>query len=379
MGETAVFDPIQAASHVQTIVAPLWQGQPASQFRPLAQQLMTLTEPFTYRPAPPARPESASGTVSRRSLITGFLTEEPPPPHPEQVTIERPLHPTLHYGLTAALLQAAAGVNRVSVAEWVAREYALSLPDTAVPLQIELNEANIQTAQTILASHVASVGYTTSKNKHKAMLGAQGERLQQHVRQIAAWLSGLDAAFQPTVHLDVQGGLGDLFDNNSGKVLGALYGLEQAAKPYLLLVQNPVWQDSREAQLAQLQQLTSYVAMRKMKLQLAADAWVDSLADAKLFADPKVCQMVHISLPRLGNLDVGITAVLHLLTQNQPVLLSGEPHALTTQLALATRPTLLSGSPQLHYNIMQQILYIAGHLKGFATANFVLLSRQKRP
>lgn len=357
MGETAVFDPVQAANHVQTIVAPLWQGQSASQFRSLAQRLIPLTEPFTYRPTLPARAESISGTVSRRSLITGFLAEEPPPPNPEEVTIERPLHPTLHYGLTAALLQASAAVNRISVAEWVAREYALALPDTAVPLQIALNEANIQTAQHILATHVASLGYTTSKNNHKANLGSYGERLQQHIRQVAAWLPSLSNTFQPTLHLDLQGGPGALFDNDAGKVLGLLAGLEHAAKPYLVQVQNPVWLDGREKQIEHLKRLKNYLALRKMKLQLVADAWVDSLADVALFADPAVCQMVHIELPKLGNLEVGITAVLHLLAQNQPVLLSGEAHPLTTQLALATRPTRLSGSPKLHYNVMQQLLH----------------------
>ena len=356
MDETAVFDPQQAIDHVQQLVQPLWQDQPVPQFRPLAQLLTTLTELFTYSHT--IQPQPTPSGVSRRSLITGFLAEEEKPPEPQQerVTIERPLHPALQYGLTAALLQAVAAANRLSVAELIAKEYGLPPPDTAVPLQITLNDENIQIAHTILTSHVAALVYTTSKMNDKAALGANGERLQQHIRQVAAWLPELDATFQPCLHLDLRGSFGTLFENNGGKVLGALYGLEQAAKPYVLYVQNPVWLANREAQIEHLEQLKSYLLMRRMKLNLVADVWVDSLADVELFTSPKICHAVHIELPRLGNLDAGITAVLHVLAHNQQIILSGEDHPLTTHIGLATRPTRLSGPPQLHYNTMKQFL-----------------------
>lgn len=357
LGETAVFDPEQAAKHVQNLVQPLWQGQPVAAFRPLAQMLLSLIEPFSYTRIMPPRPQPATGAVTRRRLITGFLAEEETAePLKEAVSIERPLHPTLQYGLTAALLRAVSTVNQESVAALVAREYGLTLAETAVPLQIALNDETMQTARTILTTHVASLGYTTSKNNHKATLGTNGERLQRHIRQLAAWLPTVDDSFQPALHLDLRDGFRELFGNDEGKVLGALVGLEQAAKPYILHVQNPIWHESQEAQLKSLEKLRGYLAFRRLKLKLVADAWVDSLASVLDFAKPEVCDMVHVALPRLGNLEVGITAVLHLKSQNQSVILSGEDHPLTTHIALATQPTILSGSPQLHYNEMQKFL-----------------------
>lgn len=355
--ETAVFDPHQAANHVQNLVQPLWQGQAVITFRPLAQRLLPLMEPFSYTRTIPPKPQPTAGAVTRRSLITGFLAEEEAPePRLETVTIERPLHPALQYGLTTALLRAVAAVNRESGAARVAREYGLALAETAVPLQITLDDETLQTAHTILATNVASLGYTTSKNKHKAALGANAERLQRHLRQVAAWLPTVDSSFQPAIHLDLRDGFRDLFNNDEGKVLGALFGLEQAAKPYHLHVQNPVWHDSREAQRKSLEKLRGYLAFRQLKLKLVADAWVDSLADVKDFANPEVCHMVHVNLPRLGNLEAGITAVSHLKSQNQSIILSGEDSPLTTNIALAATPTILSGSPQLHYNEMQKFL-----------------------
>ena len=227
--------------------------------------------------------------------------------------------------------------------------------DTAVPLHIALNDENIQTASAILATHVAALGYTTGENNHKNTLGANAERLQHHLRQVAAWLPTLNSDFQPMLHLDLRDSFGELFNNDEGKVLGALAGLEQAVKPFKLAVQNPVWQNGREAQQKSLQKLVGYFAIRRMTSWLVADAWVDSPEDAAHFANPKVCHMVHIELPRLGNLEGAITAVLHLKSQNQPLLLSGEAAALTTHIALALRPTWLSGPPQLHYNEMQKL------------------------
>ena len=85
MMETAVFDPQQASSHVEQLVRPLWQDQPVAQFRPLAQQLTTITEPFTYsRTIQPKKRQLAPGTLSRRTLITGFLAEDENLPDPQQ-------------------------------------------------------------------------------------------------------------------------------------------------------------------------------------------------------------------------------------------------------------------------------------------------------
>ncbi|VAW42944.1 hypothetical protein MNBD_CHLOROFLEXI01-4343 [hydrothermal vent metagenome] len=362
---TASFDRAQAVETVQQRVRPLWQDQPATQFRPLAQQLAQLVVPFSYRQIvqPTPKPQLAPGTLSRRSLISGFMAEDAPLPEPseELLIVERPLHPALQYGLTVVLLQAVAQVNKLSIAALVAKEYELALPETAVPLQIPLNDDAIQTAQTILTTDVAALGYTTGKNEYKAALGAKGERLQRHIRQIAAWLPTVADDFQPALHLDLGGSLGNLFENDSGKLLGALYGLEHAAKPYQLQVQNSAWLDGREAQLAHLRKLNSYLTMRQMTLKLVADAWVDSAADAKLFANPEICQMIHIELPRLGNLEAGITAVSHSLSQNQQVILSGETTPLTSHIGFVTRPTQLSGPPQLHYNVMQQLLAAVSH------------------
>ncbi|GJM41848.1 MAG: hypothetical protein DHS20C20_21300 [Ardenticatenaceae bacterium] len=357
MDETAVFDPIQAANHIQHLIEPVWLGQTVAEFRPLAQKLLPLTETFTYTKVPPPHPEPATGAVSRRQLISGFLADDAPTLlQKESVKVKRPLHPAMQYGLTAALLPAVAAANRVSVTKLVAQEYGVELEETAVPLQMPLNDQNVQAAQTILTAHVASVGYTTGKENHKAILGENGERLQQHVRQIAAWLPSLDPSFQPTIHLDLRGGLGELFENNGGKVLGAIYGLEQATKPYTLLIQNPIWHHDLVAQIIYSKDLTSYLRIRRMNTKLVADAWVDSLETAEQFSDPKICHMIHLELPRLGNLDVGITAVLHAHTQNHPVILSGTPTPLTTQIAIAIRPTQLQGNPLVHFNEMQKTL-----------------------
>ncbi|MCA9899673.1 MAG: hypothetical protein KC433_15890 [Anaerolineales bacterium] len=357
-GETAVFDPSQATETVKTVVRPLWQGQPAAEFRPLAQKLLPLSETFRYTKIIPPKPEPITGAISRRSLITGFLAEEEvATPKQEQVTVERPLHPALQYGLTAALLPAVAAVNRVTVAALLAREYGLDWGETAVPLQIPLNDENIQAAHSILASQVASLGHTTGNTNLKANLGANGERLQQHVRQIAAWLPSLNPEYAPKLHLDLRGGFGELFEQNSGKILGAIYGLEQAGKPYELRIQNPVWREDAAAQRSQLKELSSFCRARRLKAQLVADAWVDSLAAVQQFADASICQMIHIELPRLGNLEVGITAVQYAHTQNHPVILSGSDTSLTTHIALATRPGLLHGSPLTHYNEMQKFLH----------------------
>ena len=76
MDNAAVFDPKQAVTHVQQLVQPLWLDQPVTHFRPLAQRLTTVTESFTYHHTAQPKAQSTPGTVSRRSLITGFLADD---------------------------------------------------------------------------------------------------------------------------------------------------------------------------------------------------------------------------------------------------------------------------------------------------------------
>ena len=57
--------------------------------------------------------------------------------------------------------------------------------------------------------------------------------------------------------------------------MGYLYRQEAAVSPYPLRVESPVIMDTREAQIDVMQTLREYVRLRKMKVGLVADEWIE--------------------------------------------------------------------------------------------------------
>jgi methylaspartate ammonia-lyase len=260
--------------------------------------------------------------------------------------------------------------------EVISQEYGLPLPATAVPLHAEMGQPHA--AEPLIISHrIASLGYTILSQDPETQLGHNSELLQRYVRHLrdqivilapddvagrshhpslvtGHWslITGLASdltgtPYHPVIHLDVRGALGRLYDDNPGKILGALYGLEQTAAPYQVRLANPVLNEGEPPQtnIGLMRQLKEYVSLRRMKLQLVAT--VHSPADARAVIESGAAHMIQLNVPRLGSLSQAIEIVLAgrqkgmgVLLGNMPVN-SGDSARFAAHLALATQPELL--------------------------------------
>jgi methylaspartate ammonia-lyase len=330
---------------VKEWIEPVLQGQPLSSFRKLARRLDGLQQPVTLTReiAAPAGPKK----ISRRAFFTGQVEPTHPSPSIEQVTIERPVDAALRYGISQALLGAVAHSQGMTIAEIVAKEY--NLEETAAKLPPPLHvSAQLHLLSRAIVPEVRSLGYTTSGPSHKEALGDNAQRLQRWTRQMQARLAAGGVEPGLALHLDVGGGLGELYGHNPGKILGALYGLEQAAKPYPVRVVDPVLVDARTAQIEKMRELKEYLRLRKLNLQLVARAWVETLEDVRAFLAAEAVHMLQLDLYRLGSLHQGIEAIRACRQQGTGVLLAGHPLGLDQglrvihQVALATGVELLA-------------------------------------
>ena len=135
----------------------------------------------------------------------------------------------------------------------------------------------------MILRRVASLSHTLVDNiaeqvaEDGTRLLAYARWLKQRIRQ----LGGSD--YRPTIHLDLHGALGQIFENNLGRVLGHLYGLDLATKPYPLRVESPIIMESREAQIEAMKTLRDYVGFRNMNTQLVVDKWANTFDDIKAF------------------------------------------------------------------------------------------------
>lgn len=284
------------AALIETVVGPALTGRPIVDLIPLCDTLDSLEELVLYEEVVP--PDPAKGrAISRRAFFTGQLTATPEETV-RQVSRRLPLPAELRWTASIALLGAAAAAQGMTAAELAAERFSLPLPPAAPPLHQELDWGDPRPEPD---GGTSSFGLTPPPGPVNKVLGGSGERLQALVRSTAESLAQHGHQSAPTIHLSLNGSLGALFDGNVGKMLGALYGLERAAGACRLRVEDPLPLEDLGDQLAKLAELGETLRFRKMGLQLAAAAGIDSLEALTETAASKTVGAIRLPMGRLGS------------------------------------------------------------------------------
>lgn len=186
----------------------------------------------------------------------------------------------------------------------------------------------------------------------KEQLGDDAVELIRYTRWIKNRIKELGGDnYLPTIHLDLHGGPGKIYDGDLGKILGTLDALEKAAAPYPLRIECPVIQETRESQIETLATLREYIAFRKLQVEIVADEWANSLDDIQAFLSGSAADMIQIKMPDLGSLEDTIEAVLTCRSCGVKTFLGGScaetslSSRITAQLALAVQPDLVLAKP----------------------------------
>ena len=352
-GRDPVFRTEDGLSTIRRAVAPLLQGREVASFRQLAEEVDGLVESVEV-----VRPLPQSTGMTRRDLLTAparlwrdAQEEEKKTIPTERITVERRLHTAVRYGVSQALLKAVALARGVTMAEVIAEEWGLPLPDSPVPIHAQCGADRYAGADKMIARRVASLPHTLVDNIPE-QLGEDAVVLTRYARWLKARVQELGGqGYCPTIHLDVHGALGHIFDNELGHVLGQLYALELAVQPYPLRVECPVLMESRKAQIETMKTLREYVRLRKMNVQLVADEWANTLDDIRAFVDAQAADMIQIKMPDLGSVHNSIEAVLACKSSSVGAFLGGScaetdlSARVSVHVALATRPDIIMAKP----------------------------------
>jgi methylaspartate ammonia-lyase len=356
-GRDPVFRVKEGLMAIQNTVVPVLEGRELTGFRELATQVDVLTESVEMIRSLPPRSQSSRGEgLSRRTLLTAPVRvlqavrgEEEFPT--ERVTVERRLHTAVRYGVSQALLGAVALARGVTMAEVIAQEWRLPQPHAPISIHAESGHERYHNAEKMIARRIASLPHALADDV-PGQVGAEGAELTRYVRWLKSRIAQLGGeGYQPTIHLDLHGALGEIYADDLGRVLGQLYALELAAQPYSLRVESPVLLDSRDAQIEAIKTLCEYIRFRKMNVRLVADEWVNSLDDILAFVDAGAGDMIHIKMPDLGSIHNAVEAVLACKAGGVAAFLGGSTAEtdlaarVSVHVALATRPELLLAKP----------------------------------
>ena len=356
-GRDPVFRVEAGLATVREVVVPAIQGREVTTFRELAEAVDGLLESVEV-----TRPLPQPKGMTRRDLLTaparlwraaqGEDEEgEGKTPPVERVTVERPLHTAVRYGVSQALLRAVALARGVTMAEVIAEEWGLPLPDAPVSIHAQSGGERTHNADKMIARRVASLPHALVDDIPE-QLGEDGSALTRYVRWLKERIQELgDDDYLPTIHLDVHGALGQICENNLGRVLGQLYALELAAQPYPLRVESAVIMESRAAQIETMRTLREYVRFRKMSVQLVVDEWANTLDDIRTFVDAQAADMIQIKMPDLGSVHNSVEAVLICQAGGVGAFLGGScaetdlSAKVAVHVALAVRPDIIMAKP----------------------------------
>jgi methylaspartate ammonia-lyase len=268
-GRDAVFDATRAADTIRDVVAPLLTGRKVTGFRELAGEIEDL----------------APGGA--------------------------PLHTAVRYGVSQALLDAAAQARGVTMAEVVRDEYATGLPIVPVPLFVQSGDDRYDNVDKMILKRADVLPHGLINNVD-AKLGRDGELFLAYVGWVRDRVLALreDPGYAPVLHFDVYGTIGAAFGADVPRIAAYLARLEAAAAPFRLRLEHVVDAGGRDAQIAVFAELRAALRRAGTQVELAVDEWCNTLEDIRLFVAAGAADVIHVKTPDLGGVGNTVEALL---------------------------------------------------------------------
>ena len=280
----------------------------------------------------------------------------------------RRLHTAIRYGLTQALLDAAALARNVTKAEVILDEYGLPLVAEPVPLFGQSGDDRYAAVDKMLLKGVDALPHGLINNVPDK-LGHKGEKLEEYIRWLVARVEKLRTRpdYKPSLHIDVYGTIGLIFDQDAARVADYVAGLEKAAGPLDLYIEGPVDAGGKEAQIEELDKITRRLAQLGSPVKLVADEWCNTYEDIVDFTDARCCHMVQIKTPDLGGIHNVVESVLYCNLQGLEAYQGGTCNETDVSaracvhLALAARPMRMLVKPGMGFDEGMNIVYNEMH------------------
>lgn len=222
------------------------------------------------------------------------------------------LHTAIRYGITQAILDAAAKAKKVTMAEVVRDEYNTGVDIKRIPIFTQSGDDRYENADKMIIKN-ADVMPHALINHVEEKLGLKGEKLLSYVEWLRDRVLKLRTSdsYLPVFHIDVYGTIGIAFNNDIKAMADYLKTLEEAAKPFHLRIEGPMDVEHRERQMEALRDLRAELDNRGINVELVADEWCNTYEDVVFFADNKAGHMLQIKTPDLGGINNIIESILY--------------------------------------------------------------------
>jgi len=227
-----------------------------------------------------------------------------------------PLHTAIRYGLSQAFLDAAAISLNITKTEVLCQSYQLNLPITRVPLFAQSGDERYLAVDKMVMRQVDALPHALINNIDEK-LGHNGEKLLEYVDWLVTRIKSLSQqlgykqTYQPSIHIDVYGTIGQLLNNDVQAVSDYLCQLGDVAQEFEFYLEGPIDMGQRDSQIETLAAIKRRLTTSGSRLKLVADEWCNTLQDITDFVDADCCHMAQIKTPDLGSIHNVVEAVLY--------------------------------------------------------------------
>lgn len=215
----------------------------------------------------------------------------------------------IEYGVSQALLRAAAHHARTTLAEVVCSEFSLPLPERSVPIYAQSGDAReINVDKMILKSvDVLPHGLINSREQ----FGASGETFRSFVKWVARRIREIgEPGYHPVLHFDVYGWIGLEIGLEAEKIADFIAKLADEVPGHRLHIECPADFGSKEAQLDEYARIVALLRARGSAARIVVDERCNTLEDIRLFATAKAAHLIQIKMPDVGSIADTARAVL---------------------------------------------------------------------
>jgi methylaspartate ammonia-lyase len=213
------------------------------------------------------------------------------------------LHTAVRYGVSQALLAAAAHAGRETRARTMADYLGTTLATTPVPVFGQSGDDRYVNAEKMMIKGVPVLPHGLFNSVEK--LGEDGEGLREYVDWLVERASDLGPeGYRPRIHLDVYGVLGDVFGApyDRAEVVDYFQSLEAAAGDHDIQVEGPMDVGGRAEQIHAMTELRDALRDADVDVALVADEWCNTFDDVKAFVDAGAADVVQVKSPDLGGI-----------------------------------------------------------------------------
>lgn len=215
----------------------------------------------------------------------------------------------IEYGVSQALLRAAAHLQRTTMAEILCSEFNLPLPIRKVPIYCQSGDAReINVDKMILkAVDVLPHGLINSRQK----FGQGGQTFMEFVKRVAARTREIGRpGYHPVLHFDLYGWIGQEIGMEPQRIADFICKVAETVPDFTLNIESPADFGSTQAQIENYAQIVSMLDDRSSSARIVVDERCNTLEDIRLFAEAKAAHLVQIKTPDVGSIADTARAVL---------------------------------------------------------------------